>query len=95
MQSVSIGAHTQIAPGCFITDHSHGIARELRIDQQPCSEYPVCIGCDVWLGTKVTVLAGVTIGDGAIIAAHSVVNKDVAPYEIVGGVPARFIRNRL
>lgn len=52
------------------------------------------IGNDVWIGHGVTVLAGVTVGDGAVLAAGAVVAKDVAPYTIVGGVPARMIRER-
>jgi len=52
------------------------------------------IGNDVWLGTRVTVLGGVTIADGAVIGAGSVVTKDVGPYEIWAGNPARFIRKR-
>jgi phosphonate metabolism protein (transferase hexapeptide repeat family) len=52
------------------------------------------IGHDVWIGHGVTVLAGVTVGDGAVLAAGAVVAKDVAPYAIVGGVPARRIRER-
>ncbi|MED1604887.1 CatB-related O-acetyltransferase [Cytobacillus kochii] len=52
------------------------------------------IGNDVWIGANVTVLRGVTIGDGAVIAAGAVVNKDVEPYEIVGGVPAKHIKYR-
>lgn len=54
----------------------------------------VKIGNDVWIGRGVTVKRGVTIGDGAIVGAGSVVTKDVAPYTIVGGVPAKLIRNR-
>ena len=53
---------------------------------------PVDIGEDTWLGAGVIVLGGVTIGDGAIVAAGAVVNKDVPPFTIVGGVPAKFIR---
>lgn len=54
----------------------------------------VTIGHDVWIGHGVTILAGVTVGNGAVIGAGAVVSKDVAPYEIVGGVPARHIKWR-
>ena len=52
------------------------------------------MGNDVWLGYESVILSGVTIGDGAIIGARAVVTKDVPPYTIVGGVPARPIRKR-
>jgi acetyltransferase-like isoleucine patch superfamily enzyme len=55
---------------------------------------PPKIGNDVWIGASVQILRGVTIGDGAIIAAGAVVTKDVGPYEIVGGVPARLLKKR-
>lgn len=54
----------------------------------------IIVGNDVWIGYEAVILAGVTIGDGAIIAARAVVTKDVPPYTIVGGVPARPIRKR-
>ena len=54
----------------------------------------VNIGNDVWIGANVIILPGVTISDGAIIAAGAVVNKDVKPFEIVGGVPAKTIKYR-
>lgn len=61
-------------------------------------EYPlkgdIVIGNDVWLGYKSVIMSGVNIGDGAIVAAHSIVTKDVPPYSIVGGNPARIIRKR-
>nr|WP_302694185.1 CatB-related O-acetyltransferase [uncultured Prevotella sp.] len=52
------------------------------------------MGNDVWIGSSVIILGGVTIGHGAIIAAGAIVNKDVPPYAIVAGVPARIIRYR-
>jgi phosphonate metabolism protein (transferase hexapeptide repeat family) len=65
----------------------HGFFRERRDDR-------VIIGNDVWIGHAVIVLPGVNVGDGAVLAAGAVVTKDVAPYAIVGGVPARQIRER-
>ena len=68
-----------------------------RITPQP-RDYPfkgdTVIGNDVWLGYEAIIMPGVTIGDGAIIAAKSVVTKDIQPYTIVGGNPARVIRQR-
>jgi hypothetical protein len=58
------------------------------------SRGPVRIGNDVWIGQRVTIRRGVRIGDGAVIAAGSVVVKDVPPFAIVGGVPARVLRYR-
>jgi virginiamycin A acetyltransferase len=52
------------------------------------------VGNDVWIGHNVTIMPGVTIGDGAIIATNATVTKDVAPYTVVGGNPARVIRER-
>lgn len=52
------------------------------------------VGNDVWIGRNSVILPGIRIGDGAIIAAQSVVTKDVAPYTVVGGNPARFLKNR-
>jgi virginiamycin A acetyltransferase len=56
--------------------------------------WQVTIGSDVWIGCRATVMGNVTIGHGAIVAAGAVVTKDVAPYTIVGGVPARPIKQR-
>lgn len=55
---------------------------------------PTSIGNDVWLGCGVVIKSGVTIGNGAIVAASAVVNSDIEPYSIYGGIPARFIRLR-
>ena len=54
----------------------------------------VTVSSDVWIGARVIILPGVTIGQGAIIAAGAVVTKDVPPFSVVGGVPARVIKFR-
>lgn len=54
----------------------------------------IIIGNDVWIGYEAVIMAGVTVGDGAIIGTRAVVTKDVPPYTIVGGVPAKPIRKR-
>lgn len=60
----------------------------------PSTKGNVKIGNDVWIGTHTTIMSGITIGDGACIANNSVVTKDVAPYTIVGGNPAKVIKQR-
>ena len=64
----------------------------IRLDMK---KKPVNIGADVWIGANAIVLPGVTIGDGAIVAAGSVVTTNVEAYSIVGGIPAKEIKNRL
>lgn len=64
------------------------------IEDQHQSKGDVKIGNDVWIGSDVKILSGVTVGDGSVIAANACVAKDVSPYTIVGGVPARLIKNR-
>ncbi len=75
----------------FLYEKKHGIATQ-NIDLK--NNQMVTIGNDVWLGVNTTILPGVTIGHGAIVAAGAVVTKDIPPYAIVGGVPARVIRYR-
>jgi acetyltransferase-like isoleucine patch superfamily enzyme len=67
---------------------------ESGIDGFPSSKGNIVLGHGVWIGHGALVLSGVTIGDGAVVAAGAVVTKDVAPYTIVGGNPARLIRRR-
>ena len=69
---------------------NHGMAPEDRGAMYPA---PIRLGKNVWVGSNSTILQGVTVGDNAIIAAGSVVTKDVPANMIVGGVPARYIRN--
>lgn len=62
--------------------------------EQAVNKHKIIIGNDVWIGANVVILRGVTVGDGAILAAGAVVTKDVPPYTIVGGVPAKVIKKR-
>ncbi|GGE49934.1 CatB-related O-acetyltransferase [Actibacterium pelagium] len=64
------------------------------IEGHPSSNGDVVIGNDVWVGMGTTIMSGVRIADGAVVAAHSVVTKDIGPYEIWGGNPAKLIRKR-
>jgi acetyltransferase-like isoleucine patch superfamily enzyme len=91
---VQIGAHAQIAPGVFITDHAHKHARGELIREQGTTAAPVLIGDDVWIGTGAIILPGVTIGEGAIVGAGAVVNRNVERHAIVAGVPAKQIGER-
>lgn len=63
-------------------------------DGHPSTKGDVNIGNDVWIGQNATIISGITIGDGAVIAANSHVIKDVEPYSIVGGNPAKLIKYR-
>lgn len=87
--NVLIAAHTVIIPA------NHNFSnREKNISDQGMTCKGICIQDDVWIGAGCQILDGVTIGKGAIIAAGAVVNKDVPPFTIVAGVPARIINQR-
>lgn len=93
---VKIGNYTMLAPEVKIIggDHKFDIVGCPMIFSGRDSQLETNIGRDVWIGARSIVMQGVVIGDGAIIAAHSVVTKDVEPYAIVGGSPAKFIKYR-
>lgn len=91
---IRIGDYTVIAPNCYIIDHEHGFAPTDVILNQQSVLREVVVGRDCYLGTGSVVLAGTVIGDGAIIGAGSVVTRDVPPYQIWAGNPARFIKMR-
>lgn len=87
---ITIGDNSVIASHVKIITGSHDI-------QDPnftANFAPVKIGERCWIGTSALILEGVTIGDGAVVAAGAVVTKDVEPYTVVGGVPAREIKKR-
>lgn len=74
---------------------THFVPRDIFDEHKLCSNgFYVTIGNDVWIGDDVTIIGGVTIGDGAIIALGSIVTKDVPPFAVVGGIPAKVIRYR-
>ena len=93
---VTIGDNVLMGPDVVIMSSSHAFERiDIPINKQgACPIRPITIGNDVWIGTRVIILPGVAIGDQAVIAAGSVVTKDVPARAIVGGVPAKFIRER-
>ena len=94
-QSIEIGDDCLLAEMVSIRDHDHNFARtDVPIRAQGATCAPVVIGRDVWLGAKVTVLKGVTIGDGAIVGANAVVTRDIPPMAIAAGIPARVIKMR-
>ena len=86
---IYIGDRALIGHNAVIATLNHDMDPAKRADLWPA---PVHIGCDVWLGSNATVLPGVTIGDGAVVAVGAVVTKDVAANTVVGGVPAKLIK---
>lgn len=92
---VSIGDRTLVGYGTSILSSNHNIpTNQERIFNAGHTRAPVHISSDVWIGANCTILPGVTVGEGAVIAAGSIVTKDVAPFTMVGGVPAKLIRIR-
>ncbi len=87
--NVAIGKNTLVAMNCTILSSEHTLSPAgTGIRSQPDILKPTRIGDDVWLGAGVIVLGGVTIGDGCVVGAGSVVTKDLPPYSISVGVPA-------
>ena len=95
-QGIEVGSHSLIASGCKFIDHDHGFdLRTIPIGKQETGDdAKIVLEEDVWVGANVVVLKGVTIRQGAIIAAGSVLTKSVGAFEIWGGVPARKLRDR-
>jgi len=105
--SITIGSYCSIASGAMLVaggNHDVGalstypfsmIERWKEWNAEPQPEQHITIGNDVWIGSRAMVLGNVAVGDGAVIAGGSVVVRDVPPYAIVAGVPARVVRMRL
>lgn len=96
---IEIGDNLLTGRWVTITDNSHGTTDTESLQMAPLmrpvvNKGPVIIGKNVWIGDKATILPGVKIGDGAVIGANSVVTKDVEPYSVVAGIPAKIIKTR-
>jgi acetyltransferase-like isoleucine patch superfamily enzyme len=85
-----IGENVSISSGAWLVTGTHDIDDPVFPDRY----LPIVIGDYVWVGMRATILAGVTIGEGAVVMAGAIVTRDVSPYTVVGGVPARVIRHR-
>jgi acetyltransferase-like isoleucine patch superfamily enzyme len=93
--TLKIGNYVQIGPFCNIITANHGFKRaDKPMFFQDIESKPVVIEDDVWIGAHVVILPGVTIHHGSIVGAGAVVSHDVKANTIVGGVPAKFIKNR-
>ena len=92
---IEIGASTLVSDWVYICDFDHSM-RELDrpIKDQGLLTTPVRIGAGCWLGTKVTVLRGTVVGDGSVLAAHTVARGEIPAGSVVGGVPGIIIKNR-
>ena len=89
---IYIGEDVFIGPKCVLACAGHPINSEQRRTEPLTQSKPIHIGNNVWLGASVTVIGGVTIGDGSVIAAGAVVTKDIPAGVVAGGVPCKVIR---
>lgn len=98
INQITVGDNCLTGKWVTITDNSHGEIDKCSLEVSPLnrklsSKGSVNIGSNVWIGDKVTILPGVTIGDCSVIAANSVVTKDIPPLCVVGGNPAKIIKD--
>lgn len=97
INKIIIGNNVCMGRKIFITDNAHGASIRDLLDMRPnirplFSKGPVVIEDNVWIGEMVCIMPGVTIGHGSIVGANAVVTKDMPPYSIIGGNPARVIK---
>lgn len=94
---VTIGNDVMMGPDVVVYTSGHRFDRvDITMIEQGYSEpRPVNIGNDVWIGRRAIIMPGVTIGDGCVIGAGAVVTKDIPPYSLAGGVPAKVIKSRV
>lgn len=97
INSIRIGNGVLTGPNILITDNAHGASMAELLDMEPnlrplFSKGSVVIEDNVWIGEKASIMPGVRIGKGAIIAANSVVTHDIPPYCIAAGIPAKVVK---
>ena len=85
-----IGENVSISAGAWLVTGTH----DMNDPQFPDDYRPIIIGNHAWIGVRAILLAGITIGEGAVVMAGAVVTRDVPPYAVVGGVPARVVSQR-
>ncbi|NQV23430.1 MAG: acyltransferase [Rhodopirellula sp.] len=91
---IAIGTDCLIGEYVTIRDQNHGMdCSDVPFAQQGMESASIMIGDNVWIGAKATIVAGVKIASNSVVAANAVVTRDVAPWTVVGGVPARHLRN--
>jgi acetyltransferase-like isoleucine patch superfamily enzyme len=92
---IDIGDDCIFADWIYVCDFDHRYEdMTMTIKKQGITKSPVRIGANCWIGEKSTILRGVTVGEGSVIASHALVNRDVPPNSIVGGVPAKVLKTR-
>ncbi len=95
LQPIIIGNGVMLAANCALYSYNHNCEKNTAIRKQGISSSgPIVIGDEAWLGVMVTVLDGVTIGKGAVVAAGSIVTHDIPEYAVAAGVPAKVMRMR-
>ena len=95
LAQVTIGSNVSIAPNVVIVGMNHVFSNlDDTIKSQGSTSKGIIIEDDVWIATNVSILDGITIGKGSVIAAGAVVNKDVPPYSVMAGVPAKVVKQR-
>ena len=93
---IEVGDASILADWIYVCDFDHRFDRlDLPIKDQGIVTTPTRIGRDVWVGEKASILRGVDVGDGSVIASHCLVNADLPPFSIAVGVPVRVVRSRL
>ncbi len=93
-KGIRLGSGVRIASGAVLYAFDHGMAEDRPIRDQPVRSRGIVVGDDVWIGANAGITDGVTVGDHAVVAMGAVVTRDVPPWALVAGVPARIIGDR-